>query len=132
MPPTPRQWKWPVQTRAKAPPLLIFSILTTVTVPMLSMAAYSQFSGRLMSGRVLLIVFAATMAVNISVALFLLVRGLRLWKPLIEHSCRLCLRCHYPLPENVERGRCPECGLDYELADTVAAWRKGGTATWRR
>lgn len=116
----------------KPPPLLVLSIVSLMTVLPLSLAAYNWLTGKLMSGRMMLIVFAAAIAVNIGVALFMLVRGLRLWRPLIDHNCRLCLRCHYPLPEDAERGTCPECGLDYELKETVAAWRKGGTATWRR
>lgn len=103
-----------------------------MTAPPLSMTAYSWITGKSMSGAGILIVFVAAFVGLVGVALFVLVRGLRLWKPLIEHNCRLCLRCHYPLPEEVEHGTCPECGRVYELKATVAAWRKGGTATWRR
>jgi hypothetical protein len=45
-----------------------------------------------------------------------------------EHCYALCVRCEYPLDRNRARGRCPECGLEYDLDDTRRVWiRRVGT-----
>jgi hypothetical protein len=39
-----------------------------------------------------------------------------------EYGYAMCLRCEYPLDWNRPEGRCPECGLEYDLRQTRRAW----------
>lgn len=41
----------------------------------------------------------------------------------------ICPRCHYALPPELEKGRCPECSLHYTRFDVIKLWHKfcGGT-----
>lgn len=36
----------------------------------------------------------------------------------------LCLHCNYKLPDDQACGRCPECGVKYELSNVRDEWRK--------
>lgn len=111
--------------------LVTSALVLMSSIPLLQ-AAHVWITGHSLPGWVIWAVLAAVFAINIAVAGYVLVHAVRLWKPLIEHGCRLCLRCHYPLPDEPASGTCPECGLGYELKATIAAWREGGLATRRR
>jgi hypothetical protein len=39
-------------------------------------------------------------------------------------GCRLCPACLYELSREPPRGRCPECGTPYLLAELEAAWAR--------
>ncbi len=111
---------------------LVTSVLVLMSMIPLLQLVHGWITGNSLPLWVVWAVLAAVFVFSIAVAGYVLVRAVRLWTPLIEHGCRLCLRCHYPLPEEHASGTCPECGLGYELEATIAAWREGGLATRRR
>lgn len=43
---------------------------------------------------------------------------------LAQHGYLICLRCHYPISSEDERGRCPECSEWYQTADVITAWQE--------
>lgn len=43
---------------------------------------------------------------------------------LADSGCRLCPRCLYEQSREPPRGRCPECGTPYAVADLQAAWSR--------
>lgn len=111
---------------------LVVSVLVLMASIPLLQGAHVWITGNSLPGWVIWAVLAGWFVFVITIAGCVLVRAVLLWRPLIEHGCRLCLRCHYPLPDEPANGTCPECGLGYELKATIAAWREGGLATRRR
>ena len=35
---------------------------------------------------------------------------------------RLCLHCRYPLAQEVDQGKCPECGRSFTMRALILAW----------
>lgn len=48
----------------------------------------------------------------------------RVRRLLARHGYLLCVKCHYPLSSEDERGRCPECSQWYQTADVITAWQE--------
>lgn len=40
-----------------------------------------------------------------------------------QHDFAVCARCYYPLTKLGERGRCPECGTEFDRSLLIQAWR---------
>lgn len=45
-------------------------------------------------------------------------------RSLVQHDYKLCTTCGYCLEGLAEAGTCPECGEEYDLEETRAAWQR--------
>jgi uncharacterized paraquat-inducible protein A len=61
----------------------------------------------------------------VALAFFIRWRQMRRVRSLLRsHGYLICLRCHYPISSDEERGRCPECSEWYQTADVITAWQE--------
>ena len=105
--------------------LLLLAPMVLHIVATAAMGVYTASTGRNIPLPFTLSVYSMVVLVALVCAAIAFRWMLGLRRRVKAHEGRLCLDCTYPLPPDVERGVCPECGRAYELNATLAAWRKG-------
>lgn len=50
-------------------------------------------------------------------------RRVRVEQRVVRLKFRLCTECGYSLHDAAQEGRCPECGVPYELDRTIRSWQ---------
>lgn len=66
------------------------------------------------------IVFGVAVAAMLG---FVATDSLMVRRTIRRHNWLLCTQCCYPLSPSPVVGRCPECGMEYDVNEIRAAWQ---------